>query len=483
MTRSVIAHNRFGLGARSDDGRINDPQRWLRQQLSAYDPVPALLDTVPSRRTVVDELADFYVRRRNGFGRGQGGNRGEQEPTSTDMDGETVDPRTTARRSFNRQGRQHYAAMVDARARIALTSRAPFAERLVHFWANHFAVSANGAALVRLAGLLEFEAVRPHVMGRFRDMLLAVERHPAMLLFLNQARSIGPNSPFGRRVGRRRNRRPGLNENLAREIMELHTLGVDGGYSQADVTELARAMTGWTVAGLARGPVRRIFPTSATVGQFYFAQQLHEPGPRTLLGRHYSAGGEAQAVAILEDLSAHPSTARHLATKLARHFAGDTPPDALVDRLATTYRGTEGDLPSLYRVLIDAPECWVDEPVKFKTPWEWIISGFRALGSREFDRRINGVLRQLGQPVWTPGSPAGFDDIAASWSGASALTSRVELAQRIADRSRDRIDARQLAPRLFGDMLSDRTARTIASAESAGQGLALLLVSPEFLRR
>lgn len=476
MTRLVIAQNRFGLGATANHDRSIDPAAWLRRQIDIYDPAPPETDTLPDRAILAEELAD-YIASRGGNRRRRGSGDGENANASTN------DAARMAQRSFGRTGRQHYLNMVDTRARIALSSPAPFAERLTHFWANHFAVSAEGFALVRLAGLLEFEAIRPHVMGRFADMLVAVEQHPTMLLYLNQARSIGPNSPLGARGNRRQNRQRGLNENLAREVMELHTLGVNGGYSQADVTELARALTGWTVAGLTRGPVRRIFPASAQPGDFHFAPQLHEPGARTVLGERYGAGGIGQALSILQDLARKPATARHLATKLARHFAGDEPPASLVDRLADAYRDTDGDLPTLYRVIIDAPECWVEAPVKFKTPWEWIISSFRALGARRFDRRMNAILRQLGQPVWAPGSPAGYDDIAASWSGSSALTSRVEFAQRIADISRDNVDARQLAPRLFGDLLSERTARTIASAESAGQGLALLLVSPEFLRR
>ena len=192
----------------------------------------------------------------------------------------------------------------------ALTTDSPFVERLVHFWANHFAVSVDKLPVIGLAGLLEFEAIRPHVLGRFSDMLLAVEQHPAMLVYLDQAQSIGPNSRAGELAAMRGGKQRGLNENLAREIMELHTLGVRTGYSQADVTEFARALTGWTVSGLGRGPAAR--PIGGVPGQFVFADILHEPGARTIVGKSYDQPGEAQARAVLRDLAASPATARHL---------------------------------------------------------------------------------------------------------------------------------------------------------------------------
>jgi uncharacterized protein (DUF1800 family) len=374
--------------------------------------------------------------------------------------------------------------MVAARTGAALTAPAPFVERLVHFWANHFAVSADKLPVIGIAGLLEFEAVRPHVFGRFRDMLLAVEQHPAMLLYLDQAQSIGPGSMAANLAERLGRRRRGLNENLAREILELHTLGVDGGYSQADVTEFARALTGWTVSGLVRGPVRRIVGSTGSPGTFHFAEAIHEPGERRVLSGRYPQAGEAQARAVLEDLAAHPATARHLAVKLARHFAGDEPPTALVERLSSAYLGSGGDLPTVYRALIDSPEAWVPAPVKFRTPWEWSIAALRAIGARELEgRAAGGLLAQLGQPVWRPGSPAGYDDVAASWNGPDALMRRVEAAERIAARTSGLVDARTLAPRLLPGMLTPATGQAIARAESPVQGLALLLVAPEFLRR
>lgn len=406
-------------------------------------------------------------------------------PVMTDAEppGAGADPVARARRFARRQGRDHYVSAVAARTLAAVQSPAPFVERLVHFWANHFAVSADKLTTIGLAGTLEFEAVRPHVLGRFGDMLHAVERHPAMLLYLDQAQSVGPNSVAGKAAGRRA-RQIGLNENLAREILELHTLGVRTGYGQSDVTEFARAMTGWTVAGLGRGAGARLAGTVGPAGRFVFAPRLHEPGSRSLLGRSWPQQGEAQAAAVLDHLASHPATARHLATKLARHFAGDAPPESLVARLETAFLESKGDLPSVYRVLIDSPECWVPAPVKFKTPWEWTVSALRALGTRELPAMAaSQLLVQLGQPVWRPGSPAGWDDVAASWAGPDAILRRVEAAERMAQRTRDAIDPRTRAAELFPDALSAATAQAIARAESPGQGLALLLVSPEFMRR
>ncbi|WP_299323405.1 DUF1800 domain-containing protein [Parasphingopyxis sp.] len=479
MTESVIALNRFGLGARPGESDLRAPRQWLADQLDAFDPSPAALRNAPSRELLTGEIFDYRAEISELTRQRRERRRGERTSSEGNVDAQLMD----TRRMANRSGRARHRELINARVRMALTTSTPFAERLVHFWTNHFAISVNGPELLRLGGLMEFDAIRPNVMGRFHDMLLAVTRDPAMLLYLNQARSIGPNSPFTQRGRGRRRREMGLNENLAREIMELHTLGVDGGYSQADVTEFARALTGWTIAGLVRAVPDRMFDTSVQPGGFGFAESLHEPGARRLMGRTYAQSGRAQAEAILADLAAHPSTARHLATKLARHFAGDEPPAALIDRLASAYRNSGGDLPAMYRVLIDAEECWVEAPLKFKTPWEWTISTFRALGERGAGQLTRRFVNEMGQPTWRPGSPAGFDDVADSWTGAAALASRVEIAQRVAEVSRDRIDARTLAPQLLGTMLSSRTARIIAGAESADQGLALLLVSPEFLRR
>lgn len=473
MTSASIAVNRFGYGLKAGESPPGDPRGWLAAQIAGFDPTPDTLAEAPRTAGVAADLADYFREQRA---------LRQQRPRPAGMDAKPArDPAMRQAAQFARRaGRQDYAGAVAARMRTALASTTPFAERLTHFWANHFAVSADKLAVIGLAGPLEFEAIRPHVMGRFADLLLAVETHPAMLLYLDQAVSIGPDSVVGTRA---RGRRVGLNENLAREILELHTLGVRTGYAQADVTELARALTGWTVAGIGQGPGARAAGTDGMPGDFLFLPDLHQPGARTILGKTYPAGGQDQARAILFDLARHPATATHLATKLARHFAGDAPPPALVERLAAAYRASDGDLPTVYRALIAAPEIWVETPVKFKTPWEWSVSTMRALGTTDIQpQAVVGLLDQLGQPVWKPGQPVGYDDIAASWAGPDALVRRVEAAERFAGRAGP-VDARALAARLYPGALSPATAQAIARAESPGQALALLLVAPESLRR
>ena len=454
MSATAIALNRFGLGAKPDEPAPSNPQRWLLTQLDAYEPLPASWKQQP--RTTA--LLDIWLTQQRAVRQAPAGDR------------------SGIREAYLRQGREAYVAAVGARTNSALQSGTPFVERLVHFWSNHFAVSIDKLLVVGLAGCFEADAIRPHVLGRFEDLLLAVVRHPTMLLYLDQAQSIGPRSLAAARVGGGGQQRPrGLNENLAREILELHTLGVRSGYTQQDVTEFARALTGWTLPG---------DDAAAGSATFRFVPALHEPGDRVVLGRTYASGGEQQALSILHDLVTAPATALHIARKLARHFVAYEPPAALVQRLADTFTRTGGDLPSLYRELVAAPEAWLPASAKFKSPWDWAISSHRAFGRHEIPpaQAIN-LMSQLGQPVWRPGSPAGFDDTAATWAAPDALLRRVEMAQRMATQAGDAVDARSLAPRVLPGAVSDATVSAIARAESGRTALALLLVSPEFLRR
>ncbi|HXH16467.1 MAG TPA: DUF1800 domain-containing protein [Sphingomonas sp.] len=506
MSASSIALNRFGLGARPGDTIPGDPAQWVLAQCEAFDARPAAIASAPSTASVSVGLASYFAELktlRAQFGPRMGRPKaavGPQmaPPPSMDMPAPgaamaVVNPpaapsdggdagalaRQDARQRAGKRSREDYGAAVAARTIAALTTDAPFVERLVHFWANHFAVSTDKLEVTGLAGPMEFEAIRPHVLGTFSDMLSAVERHPAMLLYLDQAVSVGPDSPF---AARRLKRRSGLNENLAREIMELHTLGVRSGYTQADVTEFARAMTGWTVAGIGRGPGARVQDDSRP-GAFLFLADVHQPGDRSVMGKRYPAAGEAQAQAVLADLAVHPATATHIATKLARHFAGDTPPPAMVERLKAAFLKSGGDLPTVYRALVASPEAWTPGPVKFKSPWEWYLSTMRALGTKTVQPGVTvGLMNQLGQPVWKPGQPVGYDDIAAAWAGPDAILRRVEAAERFASRAGP-VDARALAPILFPAALSPSTAQGLARAESPAQALALLLVAPESMRR
>ncbi len=487
MLDFATAAGRFGLGARPDDPRGTDARRATLDQFGRFDARPTAFAAAPTRATVAAGLAD-YLEQTRAF-RQQAGSkaeRGVEMVTAANgaPAGETVQQAIKASRKYAGEvARSEYIALVGARANAALTTTAPFVERMVHFWANHFAISIDKLPVIGMGGLLEVEAVRPHVLGTFKDMLFAVETHPAMLIYLDQAQSVGPNSQLGQAVAVRGKRKIGLNENLAREIMELHTLGVRTGYAQADVTEFARAMTGWTVAGITGGPMARF--VAGTPGAFLFAPALHEPGDRLIMGRRYGQGGEAQARAVLSDLAESPATARHIATKLARHFTGDAPPPALVDRLAARFLATGGDLPALYRVLIEAPEVAAPGTGKFKSPWDWSISALRAVGTRDVQgQAIAGLMNQLGQPVWKPGSPAGYDDTDASWAGPDALMRRVEAAARIATRVGGvAFDARKLAGNVLPGGGSAATLEAIGRCESPVEGLSLMLVSPEFMRR
>ncbi len=454
MNATAIALNRFGLGARPDEPAPADPQRWLLSQLDTYEPLPA--PWKPVARTPA--LLDVWL--------------AQQRAARQAPEGQ----RAGIREAYLRKGRETYVAAAGARTNSALQTSTPFVERLVHFWSNHFAVSVDKLLVLGLAGGFEADAIRPHVLGRFEDLLLAVVRHPCMLLYLDQAQSIGPGSLAGARAqDRQPPRGRGLNENLAREILELHTMGVRSGYTQADVTEFARALTGWTLPA----------DDGAATETFRFAPALHEPGPRKVLGRSYAEGGEQQARDILHHLVMSPATAQRIAQKLARHFVADEPPPALVERLAASFLRTGGDLPSLYRELVAAPEAWQSSGTKFKSPWDWAISTYRALGRSELPamQSIN-LMNQLGQPMWRPGSPAGYDDGAAAWAAPDALLRRVEAAQRIATQAGNAVDARALVPRLFpGGGLGEASSSVIGRAESGSMALALLLISPEFLRR
>jgi uncharacterized protein (DUF1800 family) len=296
-------------------------------------------------------------------------------------------------------------------------------------------------------------------------MLHAATAHPAMLAYLTNTRSVGPNSPAGRRENR------GLNENLAREVLELHTLGVDGGYTQADVTAFAHALTGWTIGG----------PNAAAPGRLLFNAPSHEPGPKTVLGRTYAQEGEAQARAILDDLARHPATARHIAHKLASHFVADDPPSALVARLTETFRATNGDLAAVTRALLTAPEAWAPARTKLRNPVEFLVAAVRTSGARISTERLLGMLNNLGQPVFRPPSPKGFPDRSEDWLAPDAIKTRADFAIELAQGFTG--DARELARATLGPGLTDETITAIRRAETPRQGLAILLMAPEFQRR
>jgi uncharacterized protein (DUF1800 family) len=354
----------------------------------------------------------------------------------------------------------------EAKARFDAATGADigFVERLVWFWSNHFCISAD--KIPAMAGAYEREAIRPHVLGRFADLLLAVESHPAMLFYLDNVESMGPNSIAGI------NRDKGLNENLAREMLELHTLGVRSGYTQADVTSFAKVLTGWTW----------IPPSEpAYGGEFTFNKLLHEPGPQTLLGRSYPDTGIDQGRAVLADLARHPATARHMAQQLASHFVADAPPDTLVDKLTRSFQDSDGNLKEVAKALIDADESWALQRQKLKTPAVWIASVLRVTGAQPLIPigQIMNAQASLGEPLWRPPAPNGFSDSEAAWIDgvprrldvANAFAGRVAVAEPLA-----------LLQSSVGPLASAPTRDTVAHAETRRQAVALLVMTPEFLR-
>jgi uncharacterized protein (DUF1800 family) len=358
-----------------------------------------------------------------------------------------------------------FSQEAQARLDAAIRAEIGLVERLAWFWSNHFCILADKAP--GRPGGYEREAIRPYVLGRFVDMLLAVESDPAMLLYLDNAQSIGPDSVAGV------NREKGLNENLAREILELHTLGVRTVYSQDDVTSFAKVLTGWTLLQQASDPVHG--------GEFVFNKLMHEPGPQTVVGKVYADTGVEQGRAVLRDLARHPATAKHVAQKLATHFISDQPPPALVDRLARRFLDSEGQLKEVAKVLVTAPEAWNVGQAKLKRPGEWIVTGIRCTGAPVEVGRILQAQNLLAEPLWRPPAPKGFSDDNAAWI--DGLAQRLDIANQFAQRFANRIDVPDVLESSLGPLASSETRSAIARAESRTQALALLLMAPEFQRR
>ena len=457
--QAAIAAHRFGLGEASLDVVAGDPREWLAAQIGPADTPrgEGLLSTAQA----LDLVAAEREKRR---------------------EARNPPPGMTAEQVL--AGHYRDAIAGDARSRVltaALTTR-PFAERLQWFWTNHFTVSLTKGSTRGLIGAFERDAIRPNIAGSFETLLVASTTHPAMLRYLDNSQSAGPHSLIVDRAAKRAARMgeeprvTGLNENLAREVLELHALGAEGArsgaYTQADVTAFARVLTGWRVA-LADDDRARLFDPT-----------WHEPGIKTVLGRSYAQGPDALG-RVLHDLAVHPATARFIATKLARHFVSDTPPPALVDRLAAVYLQSGTQLAPVYRELIRSPEAWNAQPEKLKTPEEFVISSARLLrlDQRLLDRNDGGGIVALGQRIQAAPSPAGWSDRADDWLGPDAVWKRVEWATRAASRVGNSVDARALAAQSLGPLLSPQTSTQIARAADGPQALALLLMAPEFQRR
>ncbi len=453
---AAIAVTRFGLGARPGEieAAKSDPQGWLAEQVRREGAALPQSDGEDAAQRYA-RMRDFQAQRR-------------MERQRKDGDAAQTGQ---AFMDAQRQLRERVNGDFLARAQLGASTPAGFAERWALFWANHFTVSSTKQITSVLIGPFEREAIRPHVFGRFEDLLVASSTHPAMLTYLDQAPSVGPNSPV---VARRRQGRGGLNENLAREILELHTVGVDAGYTQADVTEFARALTGFSIGRDAED----------RAGQFVFRVNTHEPGARKILGRTYADGGVDQGLAVLKTLAADPRTARHVSRKLARHFVSDTPPPALAARLEKRWIATRGDLSAVAKTLIESPEAWDPAPAKFKTPYEFTLSTWRLIGAQPSAyERIAPVLTGLGQrPFYAP-SPKGWPEEAGAWASPDGLIKRMQWAQGMAAAVADRSDPNALAVSALGARLTDPVAKAVSRAETRRGAFALLVMGPEFQRR
>jgi uncharacterized protein (DUF1800 family) len=476
MDPSLRALNGFGLGARiGERAKIGDPRAWLKSQLRGSAPV-LKPPTEATPKALTEAIRAF---------------RGVAQAANE-----------TARQEARQDARRRLVEIAAAESRLTLgervTTTRPFVERLVAFWSNHLCVSTGAKVLVApLAGSYEREAIRPHVLGRFEDMVLASAKHPAMLVYLDNLQSIGPNSTAARAAGRGRGRGAarGLNENYARELLELHTLGVDGGYTQQDVQELAKMLTGWTVGGLQperQAAARAAFggrnrgrasmaPRESDEIEFVFQPLLHEPGSKTLLGTKYGESGEEEAERAIHALCRHPSTSRFVATKLVRHFVADDPPAAAVDRIATRFRETDGDLRAVAEALVDLPEAWNADGRKFRTPQDWVVATLRAFNATEVNALMLPVLRQLRHPLWSPQAPKGFGDVATEWADPDSLLNRAELSRSVSRRLRlPRLDPASLLDVVdvpAGDPLRAYLADSSIAVE---ERVALALAGPAF---
>ncbi len=502
---AATAAHRFGLGEADLNSVGTDPQAWLLAQIGPADLAAddladtaaalALIETVNRERRTRRAAAPPAPSMTVPMAAVASTDMADMAAMSTTQPNPAAAWRNAVRTDNERALRESVRDHLRAHLQTAATSRRPFSERLALFWANHFTVSMAKGSVRGLVGPFERDAIRPHIAGSFETLLKAAVTHPAMLRYLDNQQSAGPDSRVVQRLAQRARRagaadssnpRPpritGLNENLAREVLELHTLGVaEPVYTQSDVTAFAAVLTGWR--GATDALVMRGF-NSVTAGPSAFDVNWHQPGDKTVLGRTIPEGS-AGLDAVLHRVALHPATARHIATKLARHFVADKPPPALVAKLAARFQSSNGDLAAVYRALIEAPEAWDPQPQKLKTPQELIISTARLLqiGDVAFKRMPDGGAAQLGQRLQVAPSPAGWPDRAEEWLGPDAVWKRVEWATRVADLAARGVDARALAPQSLGPRLQEATEQQIQRAADGSQALALLLLSPEFQRR
>lgn len=489
LNLAALAAHRFGFGPRPGELRTiaGDPRGWVKSQLPQPAQLPPQIAALPQAEDDLLAFGRWLARRRL-----NGGNAARIEERA-ERQGVTQEElrRLSIEEDFVENFRERASRAVAARLEAAITSERPAHERLVHFWSNHFTVSTAKPAAIALPPSFEKDAIRPHIGGKFADMLLASSKHPGMIVYLDNWLSVGPNSRSAQNPRRARRlpgggRPTGINENLAREILELHTLGVNGGYAQADVQSLAAIITGWTYQ---RARLRDFVSDAAGerdgAALFEFDADAHEPGPQTLLGRTYTQDGVAQGEAALRDLARHDSTARFIATKLCRHYIADAPPEAAVARVAHRFRHSDGDLRETMEALVDSPEAWETQFAKFKRPEEYAITLLRAANARELPPGAGiAALAAMGQRPYSAPGPDGWADTADAWLTADLVWKRLEFAQAFSNRiARADMDPIEIGQACLGPAMSDETRTAIMRAESPAQGLALLFGAPEMQRR
>ena len=492
---ATLALNRFGMGPRP--GSIAaieaDPRGALIAELERPYAALAASSALPSSTKAFRAVADANAKRQARAtlakreqeakrkqmadasamappAMAEGATQDSKEPASKEQASKEQDGKEMAEKAaadaVPDPGRPIYLQEVKIRTEAALNADIGLTERLVWFWSNHFCISAD--KIQSMSGAYEREAIRPHVLGRFVDMLLAAEGHPAMLFYLDNTISMGANSTAGI------NRSRGLNENLARETLELHTLGVRSGYTQDDVISFANVLTGWTLVPPGDNPEHG--------GEFIFNPRLHEPGAQKVLGKSYDDETVEQGRAVLRDLAAHPATATHVAGKLARHFIADTPPPALVERMTKVFVETGGDLKQVARAMVLSDEAWTQPASKLKRPGEWVVGMVRATGITQADpKRFTDGQALLGEPLWRPPSPKGFPDDEGSWIDGTGR--RLDVANNFAERVGDRVDPQDVIENVFGSQVTSEVMQAVGRAESRQQALALLFMSAEFQRR
>lgn len=452
LLNAAIATTRFGLGARPGEiatAAANPVDSLLRQIRTEGGPA---LTAAPSSRDGWLTLLAY---------------REEIDRIQSEGD---PNPEAASQRARNQlQAVQH--RHLHARTLLAASTAAGFAERWVRFWSNHFSVSADGPDMMVLAPTLEAEAIRPNAFASFDHLALAAVLHPAMLVYLDNSASVGPSSPLGRRIGR------GLNENLAREVLELHLLGAQGGYVQADVEAFARTLTGWTLGN------QRLHPPHLW-GRAIFDSRLHEPATQTVMGMRYADTGGEQARAVIRDLAQPDKVARRLSEKLARHFLTDTPSQAQTDHIEQAWRRSNGNLAEVAAALISAPGAFDPAFTKFKPPEDFFISALRALSASPPEgQRLVSAYAGVGQIPFTAPSPEGWPDDEVSWADPDAIKKRLEFTNALARRASRGMAPIARAEAVLGERLNADTGLAISRADSEVQGLTLLLMSPDFLRR